>query len=330
MGMKLKLFIAFLWFFIFSAKCQKIEIIESGFKTSIRGLSVVNDQVVWISGSNGMVGYSLNGGVSWKYIIVPGYEKREFRDIEAFNQTTALVMAIDCPAVILKTIDGGVSWKEVLKDTTRGMFLDAMDFHQDKYGVVIGDPINGFFYKASTSDTGNHWQVEKSLIHSEIGEACFASSGSNIKKINKRNDFFVTGGQCSYWRSKHKKKLIPILQGLESAGANSVACKNNSYCIVVGGDYTQRNDTIQHIAITSNQGNTWFRSTQSPTGYRSCIEFISNHSWITCGLNGVDFSADDGLHFKKISEIGFHVCKKSKSGKAVFLAGNGKIGKLMY
>ena len=325
-----KLFFLLFCFVYDEVECQQIQIIESGLKTSIRGLSVVNDQILWISGSNGIVGKSIDGGLTWIYIHVPGFEKTDFRDIEAMNQNVALIMAIDSPAVILKTYDGGISWKEVLKDTARGMFFDAMDFYKDRYGVVVGDPIQGFFYKATTTDSGNHWKIEKSKIMSESGEACFASSGTNIKKVNQQHDFFVTGGKYSYWRSKNKQKLIPILQGMESTGANSVACKNKSYCLVVGGDYKRKDDTIRHIAITPNNGHSWFRSIQSPSGYRSCIEYISNDTWITCGINGVDISNDDGLHFKKISNIGFHVCKKSKSGRAVFLAGNGKFGKLVY
>jgi photosystem II stability/assembly factor-like uncharacterized protein len=48
--------------------------------------------------------------------------------VEAFDANTALIMAVDSPAVILKTKDGGKSWKEVFRDNRKGMFLDAMDF----------------------------------------------------------------------------------------------------------------------------------------------------------------------------------------------------------
>jgi hypothetical protein len=40
-------------------------------------------------------------------------------------------------------------------------------------------------------------------------------------------------------------------------------------------------------------------------------------------------STDKGLNWKSISEEVFHVCRKAKRGKSVFLAGNGKIGKLV-
>ena len=37
-------------------------------------------------------------------------------------------MAVDAPAYILKTIDGGETWKIVYENKTDGMFLDAMEF----------------------------------------------------------------------------------------------------------------------------------------------------------------------------------------------------------
>ena len=44
----------------------KVEILNTDIKTSLRGLSVVNNNVVWVSGSNGMVGKSSNAGKNWK------------------------------------------------------------------------------------------------------------------------------------------------------------------------------------------------------------------------------------------------------------------------
>src|SRR6188474_3611274 len=99
----------------------KVEILNTGVKASIRGLSVVNNNVVWVSGSNGMVGKSLNGGKNWKWMTVKGFEKNEFRDIEAFDANTAIIVAIPDPenihpANILKTTDGGDTWKIVYEN----------------------------------------------------------------------------------------------------------------------------------------------------------------------------------------------------------------------
>jgi hypothetical protein len=47
-------------FTVSSLTAQQIEILTSGPKTSIRGLSVVSDDIIWVSGSGGKVGKSIN------------------------------------------------------------------------------------------------------------------------------------------------------------------------------------------------------------------------------------------------------------------------------
>src|SRR5262245_56736609 len=96
------LFASSLFSFSQTKKLPKVEIIHSCLKTSLRGLSVVNNNVVWVSGSNGMVGKSTNGGKNWRWMTVKGFEKNDFRDIEAFDANTAIIMAISEPAYILK------------------------------------------------------------------------------------------------------------------------------------------------------------------------------------------------------------------------------------
>ncbi|HRF17370.1 MAG TPA: oxidoreductase, partial [Chitinophagaceae bacterium] len=157
------------------AQGAAVEVLTSGTNTSIRGLSVVNDNVIWVSGSKGTVGRSSNGGKTWKWMIVKGFENKEFRDIEAFDASTAIIMAVSEPAYILKTIDGGESWKIVYENKDKGMFLDAMEFWNEKAGIVIGDPINGRFFISRTFDGGNSWQdipFDKRPV-ADSGEACF-------------------------------------------------------------------------------------------------------------------------------------------------------------
>ena len=117
--------------FTVTAQQPTIKILESGKRVSIRGLSVVSDQVIWASGSGGTVAKSVDGGNTFTWMKVPGYEKTDFRDIEAFDENTAIIMGITAPAVLLKTIDGGKNWKKVFEDTTKGAFWDAMDFKDD-------------------------------------------------------------------------------------------------------------------------------------------------------------------------------------------------------
>ncbi len=310
---------------------QTVKILTIGTKTSLRGLSVANDNIVWASGSSGMVAKSTDGGTTWKWYTVKGFEKTEFRDIEAFDANTALIMAIAEPAYILKTTDGGETWQTVYKNEAKGMFLDAMDFNNDRDGVVVGDPINGRFFIARTTDGGNTWQEEsfdKRPI-ADSGEACFASSGTNIRKMKNGREIFVSGGLSSHLFSGNKKISLPILQGKESTGGNSLAAKNKKMIIAVGGDFNNKDSTLKNCFITHNGGKRWYAPLTPPHGYRSCVEYLGKNTWITCGLNGVDISSDNGTNFSLISKESFHACRSAKKGTAVFFSGsNGKIGKL--
>ena len=113
-------------------QAQRIELLSSGTKTSIRGLSVVNDGTIWVSGSNGMVGKSLDSGKTFVWNVVKGFEKTDFRDIEAFDDTVAIIMGISSPSYLLRTTDGGANWKIVYENNQSAMFLDAMEFLNEK------------------------------------------------------------------------------------------------------------------------------------------------------------------------------------------------------
>ncbi len=310
---------------------QTIKILSQGEKTSIRGLSVVSDKIIWVSGSNGMVGESLNGGETWKWLQVKGFEKTDFRDIEAFDATTAIIMGIAEPAYILKTIDAGESWKVVYENKAKGMFLDAMEFWNEQSGIVLGDPIDHKFFIARTFDGGNTWRdiPKQNYPVADSGEACFASSGTNIRALAKDAACFVSGGLRSRLFIRDKRIDIPIIQGKVSTGANSVAVKNKKTLIVVGGDFTKADSTTKNCFITTDGGTTWTPPSVAPHGYRSCVEYIGKNNWICCGLNGVDHSPDNGKTWHLISGESFHVCRKAKDGKSIFFAGkDGKIGRL--
>lgn len=321
------------------SKQPEVEVLTSGTKTSIRGLSVVNDNVIWVSGSNGTVGKTTNGGKTWNWMQVDGFEKSDFRDIEAFDGATAVIISIAEPAYILKTIDGGKTWKVVYENKTKGMFLDAMEFWNDQAGIVIGDPIKGKFFISRTFDGGNNWKdiPFENRPDADSGEACFAASGTNIRPLDRDEAVFVSGGTRSRLFTKNNPIELPIIQGKETTGANSVAVWDNKklnggkIMVVVGGDFNNAASTEKNCFYTNDGGKTWNASETPPHGYRSCVEYISKKELVSCGLNGVDYSSDAGKNWNWIGKESFNVCRRSKQGTAFFLAGNnGTIAKLVW
>lgn len=313
------------------ARCQKIELLKTGCTESLRGLSAPTGAILWASGTHGTVGRSTDSGRTWKWISIKGFEKTDFRDIEAFDETSAVVMGTGDPAQILRTSDGGESWKLVFSLSQPGIFLDAMEFWNEQSGIAIGDPLNGKIFIIRTFDGGFHWQPvpEQNLPVANSGEALFASSGTNVRKLNKQEAVFVTGGNKSRFFLRNTSTLLPLAQGIESAGANSIAVKNNKNMVVVGGNYLKPQDTTGNCAYSADGGLHWQIPVQPPGGYRSCVEHIKKSMWICTGISGTDISLDDGMNWQALSATGFHVCRKSKKGEAVYFAGpGGKLGVL--
>lgn len=338
--------------FTITAQAQQhfhIDILATGTNTSLRGMSVPSDNVVWVSGSNGTVGKSVDGGKTWRWMIVPGFEKRDFRDIEAFDTTTAIVMVVDNPANILKTTDGGLTWKTTFERSAPGMFLDAMDFKDGKEGVCVGDPINltfgsatrKLFYIIRTHDGGDTWteapmyQMPPALT----GEFIFAASGTNIAFLN-HPDYeyaFITGGYIStlYLVAREGKTSkgapTPILQGTDTRGAYSFATDGEKKFYAIGGDWKVPRDYFDNFYYSTDLGKKWGTPTVGPPfGYRSCIRIIDDKTMVACGPTGVDFATNSHKEWKRASLEGFNVCMVSK-GKQVYLAGEkGKIARLTY
>lgn len=339
-----KIALLILCFSFIKIQAQTIQILSKGTRTSIRGLSVVNDNIFWASGSNGMIAKSTNGGQTIEWQQVKGYEKRDFRDIEAFDSNTAIIMGVDWPAIILKTKDGGKNWYKVFEDSTKGMFLDAMEF-EGSYGIVVGDPINKEPFIARTFNKGEHWEIE-SLYSSKKkdslakGEAFFASSGTNIKitSFNKNESYItlITGGTNSYLLSAlapNDKIKLPIIQGKESTGANSIDINSQTKKgIVVGGDYMNDKDTTLNCVLIDFTNGIKFSHPQTPPhGYRSCVIYLNENNLVTCGTSGIDISNDGGMNWQLISTESFHVVQKTKKGNTVYLAGGmGRIAKIIF
>jgi photosystem II stability/assembly factor-like uncharacterized protein len=305
---------------------QRIEMLAKGPDASLRGLSAVNDLTVWVSGSKGTVGRTNDGGRTWQWTTVKGFEKTDFRDIEAFDEKTAVIMGVGEPGLILRTEDGGANWHPVFIDSTKGMFLDALDFLPDGRGIVVGDPVNGRVFMAETADGGRTWKKMSSdaCPIPEEGEAFFAASGTNIRLLPDGGWIAVTGGQRSKFVGSRKSVALPLLQGGPSRGANSIAYRaSGKRLVAVGGDFSS--DTLRegNACLSKDRGKRWSKPEKSPYGYRSAVEWWEGRKWVACGTSGVDISSDDGKTWTNLGREGFHACRRAKKGETLFLAGSG-------
>ena len=317
-----------------TARAQEIEMLATGSSTSLRGLSVVNDQVIWVSGSEGMVGRSTDAGQTWSWSCVLGHEHADFRDIEAFSDQEAIILGVSEPATIMRTSDGGNHWKTVYTDSSKTAFWDAMDF-SGRQGILVGDPEGNKIFLALTADSGRTWNrpAISGLQPSFAGEAFFAASGTNICYVTENEWALVSGGKrsCLYFRSVRYPLLLN--QGGETNGANSIAINptDSNQAFIVGGDFSH--DTIRTGNSLRIRLNPFSQEPPKspPRGYRSCVAYVDSTRMVCCGTSGVDISKNGGMDWQGISEKSFHVCRRAKSGHAIFLAGSkGSIARLKW
>lgn len=308
---------------------------------SFRGLSVAGDNAIWVSGSKGWVGRSINGGKDWTFKQVPGHETRDFRTLHAFDARHAIIANAGTPAYILRTSDGGASWQQVYENTDSAAFIDGTDFWNNKHGMMYGDPINGRMLLLYTKDGGKTWKECKNSPQMGEGEASFAASGTNISCFRHGAVLVAAGGKTSkLYMSRSRGRRwrsipTPMLATSESTGIFSLMNSNIvGHYFIAGGDY--RNDTLRtaNFFYSLDKGKTWKAPETTTRGYRECLALIYDGSkkekpkaMFAVGPSGIDISTDDGVNWKPLSdEKGFHVIKPSRDHNFMFLAGsNGKL-----
>ncbi|HYD20032.1 MAG TPA: YCF48-related protein [Flavipsychrobacter sp.] len=328
-----------LLFISIPASGQKYSLEYKDIKTdaSFRGLSVADEQAVWVSGSKGWVGRSADGGENWTFRKVAGYEQCDFRSLYAFDSNTAVIANAGSPAYVLRTEDGGRTWKELYKNTDSAAFIDGIDFWKEggrKHGMIHGDPVKGRMLLLSTDDGGKTWTERRNSPELKEGEASFAASGTAIKCLKGKRVVVATGGMVSrlhFSRNRGKTWRVistPMLSGSPSTGTYSfMTGHSDERWLIAGGDY--KNDTVRtaNFFYSTDEGKTWQAPAGTTRGYRECLAQKSAIKMIfAVGPSGIDFSTDNGVVWRALSdEKGFHVIKEGK-GDVMFLAGaNGKL-----
>ncbi|QDV22115.1 WD40/YVTN/BNR-like repeat-containing protein [Aureliella helgolandensis] len=298
------------------------ELGPTGTKASLRGLHAVDDQVVWVAGSQGTVLRSTDGGSSWSNGSPSEHSDLEFRSIYAWDDREACVASAGVPAVILKTLDGGKSWRRVFEHSSASAFWDALRFWDAEHGIAFSDPVDGKLLIVETADRGASWQrvaVEK-LPAALPGEAGFAASNSAMCLGSHGGVWIGLGGAVGErsrilyrpaWGADWKLAACP-LSSSPTQGVFSIAGDAQSKLVAVGGDYRLGiSDAPKITAATSSDGGaTWTAASRPPEAFRSAVVTVPRggaweQAWVAVGPSGSDWSLD-GRQWETFSRAGFH------------------------
>ncbi|HKP69133.1 MAG TPA: hypothetical protein VJV05_07610, partial [Pyrinomonadaceae bacterium] len=295
---------------------------------AFRGLSVVNEKVVWASGTGGTVIKTADGGKTWSVMTVPGAEKLDFRDIEAFDANTAYILSIGNGEAsrIYKTTDGGTTWKLQFQNTDEKAFFDAIACWNAKSCFAMSDPVNKKYVLIETKD-GEKWTPvgTDKMAETKDGEASFAASGTCLIAQGTKNLFLVSGGNdARVFRSTTggASWLVsdtPITKGTAGSGIFSIAMYDSRFGVIVGGNYERPEETKDSLAFTTDGGKSWTLA-QGFTGFRSAAAYIEKRTIIAVGTNGTDITTNGGETWKKLGDENLNAVA-AKGKRAVWAVG---------
>ena len=309
----------------------------SGTTASLRGVSAVDSKVVWASGTGGTYLKTTDGGETWTAAKVPGAEALDFRDVQAFDARTVLLLSIGPGdrSRIYKTADGGAHWQLRFTNPDAKGFFDAMAFWDARRGIIVGDPVDGRFAVFTTDDGGDHWQ-HRTTPEAIAGEGAFAASGTCVLTGRKGEAWFVTGGPkaARVFRTVDGGATwtvapTPIRNDGPGAGIFSLAFSNAARGVAVGGDYNKPDDAERNIAVTTDGGRTWTAPAGTPpTGFRSAVAYVAKlKAWIAVGTSGSDISTDDGTNWKRFDTGAYNAISFVRSGDGWAVGPRGHIGR---
>ena len=272
----------------------------------LRGLAVVSDRVAWASGAKGTVLRTVDGE-TWQVLPIAGAETLDFRDIEAWDERTAIAMSIGPgeESNLYKTTDGGSTWRNVFANRDPTGFWDAITFWDRSHGALFGDPVRGRFQVFTTSDGGESWTPapETGMPPALQGEGAFAASGSCLVSGPGKTLAFATGGASvsrvfvSTDRGRtFRVSTSPVPAGAASKGLFSLLWLDRKTLLSVGGDYKERALEGVNVALSHDLGSHWTSIRANPIGFLSSVVRGpgKDGSVVAVGLAGTGISSDGG------------------------------------
>lgn len=242
-----------------------IQRLEVGTEARLQAVFAVDDRRVWVSGVAGTVARTLDGGDTWEMLAVPGAEELEFRDVHAFDEDRAVLLASgqgEASRVYL-TEDGGRQWRETFRNHDPEGFYNCFAFAADGSGALVGDPLDGALPVLTTQDA-EVWSPLPTLPSAGGTEAGFAASGTCLSIDSNDGELLLgTGGGVSrlhrYRGGSWTVDDVPLAAPTETAGVTSIARSAAGTLALGGGDVAARDAQQEHLLVASESG--WTRVT---------------------------------------------------------------------
>lgn len=286
----------------------------SGTDALLIAADAVSERVVWAVGTGGTVARTTDGGATWTAQVVPGADTLQFRDVEAFSATSAVVLSIGPGAAsrVLRTDDAGVTWATTFINPEPAAFYDCLAFFDAAHGLLFSDSVHGAFRVQATSDGGRSWTALPAdrLPAAAEGEGGFASSGTCLATDGARTAWITTGNaaQPRVLRTTDRGATwtaapAPVVGG-EASGLASVAVLGRGRLVAVGGPIGAPDTRADAVALSSDNGATWRVGGRLPfAGAAYGVASVPGTAAVVAvGPGGMALSRDAGATWTPLSD----------------------------
>lgn len=264
---------------------------------------------MWVSGHEGVVLRSVDGGDSWAVRPVQTLDSLQFRDVHAFDHDRAVILSAGPGAEsrIYRTSDGGATWVLGWLNLEPDGFYDCLDFWDETRGVAYGDAVDGGLRILLTEDGGASWHaLDPARLPSPAGsEGGFAASGTCVETASGGRGWIGTGAGdrprvllTEDYGATWEAVDLPLVTGA-SAGAFTIVFTDRDRGFVLGGDLEQAEGFTDNAARSDDGGKTWRLVTRPPIAGTvfgaAMLRDDVRPGLIAAGPGGLAWSGDGGV-----------------------------------
>lgn len=314
----------------------RLERQHTGTTARLQAVSIVNPEVVWVSGTGGTFARTQDGGTTWEARVVPGADSLEFRDVHAFDARRAVLLAAGPGerSRLYRTEDGGRSWTLVFTNREPRAFYDCIDF-AGSFGVAVSDAVEGRFPLLRTRNGGRTWEPFEPPGYERAraldGEGAFAASGTCLV-VSEDGGFWLgtaLGGRVLRATPRGVEVAeTPVVHG-PTAGIASLAFRSERIGAAAGGDLGKPDDYLDNVAITRDGGRTWTRGGRpSFPGPVYGLAYGPGPVLVAVGPRGAAWSRDDGATWQPLDGAEYWAAAFSPRGVGWLVGPEGRVVKM--
>ena len=291
----------------------------SGTQALFIGISPVDENTVWLSGTLGTYARTTDGGATWQAATVPGADSLQFRDVHAVDAETAYLLSIGNgeQSRIYKTTDAGQTWTLQFTNPESNGFFDCFDFWDADHGIAFSDSFDGAFFLITTDDGGATWTrvPPENLPPANDGEGSFAASGNCLVARGDSTAWIGTGASegnparvlKTADRGRSWTVVDTPIPGGPTSGITSVPFRDLQHGAALGGDFTKPDEYSDNVAVTTDGGQTWTlagRPKLSGSVYGAVyVPGAPTLTLVGVGPKGIDYSTDNGMTWTSLDTL---------------------------